>query len=407
MVKLLANFFNSKSAPGVMLVIAAIIALLVANSGLYDWYQQWLNTNIAVKIAEFKIDKPLNLWINDGLMALFFLLIGLEIKRELYVGELKNPKNAILPLIAAAGGVIFPAVIFFAINFHHPENIQGWAIPTATDIAFAIGILTLVGAKVPIGLIVFLTTLAVIDDLSAIIIIAIFYTHELSITSLYYALAGVMVLIAMNLLNVRNIALYIFVGLILWAFVIKSGVHATLAGVMVGLLIPMTEKPGAKHGLDEPPAMRLEHGLYPWVSFVIVPLFAFANAGVSLQGMSWQMLAHPLFLGIVLGLFVGKQVGVFLFSWLAVRIGWGKLPAGSTWPMIYGAALLAGIGFTMSLFIGTLAFDYDHPENMAVIRLSVLTASTLSAVVGFMVLKWAIAKAEADKSYASKNDPQA
>lgn len=400
MVKLLANFFNSKSAPGMMLIIASIIAMLVANLGLYEWYQQWLNTNIAVKIAEFKIDKPLHLWINDGLMALFFLLIGLEIKRELYVGELKNPKNAILPLMAAVGGIVMPALIFVVFNFNQPDNLAGWAIPTATDIAFAIGILTLVGAKVPIGLIVFLTTLAVIDDLSAIIIIAIFYTHELSITSLYYALGGVMVLIAMNLLNVRNITLYLFVGLILWAFVIKSGVHATLAGVVVGLLIPMSEKPDAKHGLDEPPAMRLEHGLYPWVYFLVLPLFAFANAGVSLQGMSLEMLMNPLFLGIVLGLFVGKQVGVFAFSWLTVRLGWGNLPAGSNWQMVYGAGLLAGIGFTMSLFIGTLAFDDIHPENMAVIRLSVLTASTLSAVVGFIVLIWAIVKQDVNKNNA-------
>ncbi len=400
MVKLLANFFNSKSAPGMMLIIASIIAMLVANLGLYEWYQQWLNTNIAVKIAEFKIDKPLHLWINDGLMALFFLLIGLEIKRELYVGELKNPKNAILPLMAAIGGIVMPALIFVAFNFNQPDNLAGWAIPTATDIAFAIGILTLVGAKVPIGLIVFLTTLAVIDDLSAIIIIAIFYTHELSITSLYYALGGVMVLIAMNLLNVRNIALYLFVGLILWAFVIKSGVHATLAGVVVGLLIPMSEKPGAKHGLDEPPAMRLEHGLYPWVYFLVLPLFAFANAGVSLQGMSWEMLMNPLFLGILLGLFIGKQIGVFSFAWLAIHFGWSKLPTGSNWAMLYGASLLAGIGFTMSLFIGTLAFDDIQPENMAVIRLSVLTASTLSAVVGFIVLKWAIAKQDVNKNNA-------
>jgi NhaA family Na+:H+ antiporter len=400
MVKVLTNFFNSKSAPGVMLVLASIVAMLVANFGLYDWYQQWLNTNIAVKIAEFKIDKPLNLWINDGLMALFFLLIGLEIKRELYVGELKNPKNAILPLMAAVGGIAVPALIFLAFNFNHPETIQGWAIPTATDIAFAIGILTLVGARVPIGIIVFLTTLAVIDDLSAIIIIAIFYTHDLSLTSLYYALGGIGVLLLMNLLNVRNITLYLFVGVILWAFVIKSGVHATLAGVVVGLLMPMSEKPGAKNGLDEPPAIRLEHGLYPWVSFLILPLFAFANAGVSLQGMSWSMLTHPLFLGIVFGLFIGKQVGVFAFSWLTIRLGWGNLPAGSSWAMVYGAGLLAGIGFTMSLFIGTLAFDYDHPENMSIIRLSVLTASALSAVVGFMVLKWAIAKQDVNKNNA-------
>lgn len=332
-------------------------------------------------IGAFSIAKPLLLWINDGLMAIFFLLVGLEIKREVLEGELSTVRQASLPGIAAVGGMVVPALVYMAFNAGDPALMRGWAIPTATDIAFALGVLALLGTRAPASLKIFLLALAIIDDLGAIVIIALFYTEKLSLTALGGALAGVAVLVALNLGGVRRLAPYVLAGVFVWVCVLKSGVHATLAGVAIGFSVPLRPKDNA----GEAPLTHLEHMLHPWVTYAILPIFAFANAGVSLTGTSVAAALSPLTLGIGLGLFVGKQVGVLAFSWLAIRLGIGSMPAGATWSHIYGVALLTGIGFTMSLFIGTLAFD--DPALAAPVRIGVLGGSLLCGALGYLVLR--------------------
>lgn len=378
----ISDLLRHEAAGGVLLMAAAVTALVLDNSPLAWLYDALLATPVAIQIGELVIDKPLLLWVNDGLMAIFFFLIGLEIKRELVQGQLSTWRQASLPAMAAMGGMLAPAAIYVAINAGDPVALNGWAIPAATDIAFALGVLALLGNRVPPTLKVFLLALAILDDLGAIVIIAVFYTADLSILSLAIAAVGAAVLVAMNLSGVVRIAPYLVIGLIMWVCVLKSGVHATLAGVVVALTIPL-RTPDADRGS---PLHRMEHALHPWVAFGVMPLFAFANAGVALAGLSFADLIAPIPLGIALGLFVGKQVGVLTFAWLGTRLGLYRLPEGIGWNQIYGIALLSGIGFTMSLFIGTLAFP--DAEHAAAVRLGVLSGSILSAVAGYLVLRW-------------------
>lgn len=378
----ISDLLRHEAAGGVLLMAAAVTALVLDNSPLAWLYDALLATPVAIQIGELVIDKPLLLWVNDGLMAIFFFLIGLEIKRELVQGQLSTWRQASLPAMAAMGGMLAPAAIYVAINAGDPVALNGWAIPAATDIAFALGVLALLGNRVPPTLKVFLLALAILDDLGAIVIIAVFYTADLSILSLAIAAVGAAVLVAMNLSGVVRIAPYLVIGLIMWVCVLKSGVHATLAGVVVALTIPL-RTPDADLGS---PLHRMEHALHPWVAFGVMPLFAFANAGVALAGLSFADLIAPIPLGIALGLFVGKQVGVLTFAWLGTRLGLYRLPEGIGWNQIYGIALLSGIGFTMSLFIGTLAFP--DAEHAAAVRLGVLSGSILSAVAGYLVLRW-------------------
>jgi len=381
----IAALVRHEAAGGVLLILAAAAALILDNSPLDTLYDAILATPVTVQIGTLAIDKPLLLWINDGLMAVFSFLVGLEIKRELLEGRLSSWNRAALPVVAAIGGMVVPALIYSAVNHGDPEALRGWAIPAATDIAFALGALALLGSRVPVALKVFLLALAIIDDLGAIVIIAVFYTADLSLSSL--AIAGVCtaVLVGFNRAGVRRIAPYVLVGLVMWVCVLKSGVHATLAGVVVALTVPLRTGPLGTDQAEQPsPVHQLEHGLLPWVTFFIMPAFAFANAGINLGMMSVADLLSPLPLGIALGLFVGKQVGVFGFAWVAVRAGLCRLPDGINWLHIYGGALFAGIGFTMSLFIGTLAFA--EPDQAAAMRIGVLSGSILSAIAGTAVL---------------------
>ncbi|MDF1719331.1 MAG: Na+/H+ antiporter NhaA [Minwuia sp.] len=378
------RFAGQEAAPGITLMIAALLALIVNNSPLSPFYSAFLSVPIEVKIGALEIAKPLLLWVNDGLMAIFFFLVGLEIKREVVEGELSSLDRAILPVVAAIGGITLPALVFVMINLGTPVNLDGWAIPAATDIAFALGILALLGSRVPVALKILLLAIAIIDDLAAIVIIALFYTADLSVISLLIGLGGFALLLLFNMMGVTRTAPYLLIGLVIWVAVLKSGVHATLAGVMIALTIPMGAPKGAPQD-DHGPLLNMEHGLKPWVAFLVLPLFAFANAGVSLAGISFADLLAPLPLGIALGLFIGKQVGVFSFVWLLVKFGLGRLPQGVNWLHIYGVACLTGIGFTMSLFIGSLAFA--DPAQMDAVRLGVLLGSITSAIMGIIVLR--------------------
>ena len=378
----LRAFFESAAAGGIVLMVAAALAMVVANSALAPAYFAALKTYIG----------PLSLlhWINDLLMAVFFLLVGLEIKREFLDGQLSTWPRRILPGVAAAGGMAVPALFFVAFNLATPETMRGWAIPTATDIAFALGVLALLGNRVPVSLKIFLTALAIIDDLCAVMIIAAFYTANLSMAWLAGAIGVLAILAVLNRMNVRSLLPYLLLGAVLWVLVLKSGVHATLAGVALALTIPLRGADG--RGADHSPLHTLEHAIQPWVAFAIVPIFGFANAGVSLAGFSLASLLAPLPLGIAAGLFVGKQIGVFGTTWAAVRLGWADRPEHATWPQVYGVALLCGIGFTMSLFIGLLAFPSSTVLQDQV-KVGVLAGSILSAVVGTLVLL--VAKREA------------
>lgn len=382
MVKFFKDFFKQDSAVGILLIIAAVLALVAANSPLASYYDALLGTPVEITFGKFEIHKPLLLWINDGLMALFFFVVGLELKRELIDGHLSSPGQIALPAIAAIGGIVAPAGVYAFINWGEAEAMKGWAIPTATDIAFALGILTLLGKRVPVALKVFLVSLAIFDDIGAIVIIALFYTAELSDTALAVASACLVILFTMNRKHVSEQGPYLFIGLILWASVLKSGVHATLAGVALAMFIPYRHK-------DKPevsPCRQLEHSLHPAVSFQILPLFAFANAGVNLSGIGWDALTHAVPLGITLGLFLGKPVGVMLFSWMAIKLGWAKLPEGSNWTMLLGVACITGIGFTMSLFIGSLAFENSIAEYITENRIGILLGTVLSAVAGYLIV---------------------
>lgn len=369
---------------GVALAISAILALFAANSGFSGAYQGLLSVPVHLTIGDFKIHKPLLLWINDGLMAIFFLLVGLEIKREFVIGELSDRPKAVLPLVAASGGFIVPAIIFVAINAGHPENLRAWAVPTATDIAFVVGLLAALGRLVPVSLKVLVLAIAIIDDLMAVVVIALFYTAQLSWSMLGLAGFFLVVLWALGRFGVRSIAAYMLVGVLLWVAVLKSGVHATLAGVALGFLIPISRAEASDHhSLLE----HLEHALKPWVTFLVVPVFAFANAGVPLTGIGPDALAAPLTLGIIAGLFFGKQFGIFAAIWASVRIGLSPKPHHSNWMQIYAVSALCGIGFTMSLFIGSLSFS--DPGLQDRIRLGVIVGSLASAILGVVLLKLA------------------
>jgi NhaA family Na+:H+ antiporter len=380
----LQDFMRQDSASGILLIFAAVLAMVLENSPLNLFYGALLDTPVEIRIGELHLAKPLLLWINDGLMAVFFLLIGLEVKREFLEGELSRPDQIILPGLGAIGGMLVPAVIYYWLNQGDPIALNGWAIPAATDIAFALGVITLLGKLVPVSLRVFLMALAIFDDLGAIIIIAIFYTSDLSFASLIIALVAIVILFALNIMRVSRISAYVVVGVILWVAVLKSGVHATLAGVILGLMIPLKD---AKNS-DRSPLRELEHGLHQWVALLIVPVFAFANAGVSLSGLTFDSLLEPIPLGIAAGLFLGKQMGIMLFCGVAIMLGFAKLPSRASWSGFYATTILCGIGFTMSLFIASLAFEQTGTSSIIMgDRLGILLGSGLSAVVGYLILR--------------------
>ncbi|ERO61937.1 MULTISPECIES: Na+/H+ antiporter NhaA [Pseudomonas] len=374
------RFFAMEAASGLLLIAAAILALIINNSPLSWLYNGLLETPVVAQVGALKIAKPLLLWINDGLMALFFLLIGLEVKREVLDGQLSKPSQVVLPGAAAIGGMLVPALIYWFLNRDNPPALNGWAIPTATDIAFALGVLALLGKRVPTSLKLFLMTLAIIDDLGAIVIIAIFYSGALSTLSLMLAAACIAALVAMNRLGVVKLGPYMIIGLILWVCVLKSGVHATLAGVTLAFCIPLRTR-----NAEPSPLLALEHALHPWVSFGILPLFAFANAGLSLSGVTVESFTHFVPMGIAVGLLLGKTVGVFGLTWLAVKTGLAALPAGANWGQVFGVAILCGIGFTMSLFVGSLAFVPGSSEYAGMDRMGILTGSLFAALIGYAV----------------------
>jgi len=378
------EFLRLESAGGVLLLLATIAAMIAENTGLHLFYNALLSTPLAIQIGEFVIAKPLLLWINEGLMAVFFFLVGMEIKREILQGELSEPARVALPVIGAVGGMAVPALIYVAINWGDPIALQGWAIPSATDIAFALGVISLLGSRVPNALKLFLLTLAIVDDLGAVVIIALFYSADLSVVSLWVAAGAIGLLFLMNRRGVLTLAPYLLVGLILWASLLKSGVHATLSGVVLALFIPL-RVPGRE---GPAPLEELEKDLHPAVTFGILPLFAFANAGIALEGLSFSSVLQPVPLGITLGLFLGNQIGVFGFCWVAVKLGAARLPKGVAWGDLYGIAVLCGIGFTMSLFISSLAFEQRGIGLAVDDRLGILAGSILSTVVGLLILRW-------------------
>ncbi len=380
------QFLRLEGASGLILLGAALLALAIANSPLAWLYEMLLQVPVAVQIGALHIAKPLLLWINDGLMAVFFFLIGLEVKREVLEGSLSRPAQVVLPAVAAVGGMLVPALIYVAFNYGDAAAIKGWAIPTATDIAFALGILGLLGDRAPAGLKVFLLTLAILDDLGAVVIIALFYTEDLSTLSLLLAAGTLVALFALNRLGVVSVAAYLVLGGVLWICVLKSGVHATLAGVALALFIP---RRGRNETGEVAPLVRLEHDLHPPVAYGILPAFAFANAGVSLAGMSPTALLESVPLGIATGLFLGKPLGVLGFTWVAVKLSLGRLPEGVAWRHMVGLSVLCGVGFTMSLFIGSLAFEQGGPDYAVDDRLGILMGSFLSAAAGYLLLRYA------------------
>ena len=364
------------------LLAAAVLALILANSPLEPALAAVLDTRLGTTVGGIDLGKTVLHWINDGLMVVFFLLVGLEIKREVVEGELSKPSQVALPIAGALGGILVPAAIYAAFTWRDRAALQGWAIPSATDIAFAVAVLAALGKRVPAGLKLFLLTLAIIDDLAAIVIIAIFYTADLSTLSLAMAAVCVVVLFGLNVLGVRRTGPYLLVGIVLWLCVLKSGVHATLAGVVLAFCMPLAYRAPV---LQDRPYLKLEHALLPWVSFLVLPAFAFANSGLSLSGVTAGMVRDPVTLGIVAGLFLGKQLGSFAGAAALIRLGWARLPDGASWLQLYGVGVCGGIGFTMSLFIGTLAFPADDRE--ALVRLGVLTGSLLSAAMGYAMLR--------------------
>ena len=375
-------FFKLEAASGLVLLFAAIIALIVSNSDLSIYYKDILETNFRLGIGKFGINLSVLLWINDVLMAIFFFLVSLEIKREFIQGELSNPKQAMLPIIGAVGGMLVPALIYIAINYKNPVTLNGWAIPSATDIAFSLGVLSLLGKRVPLSLKVFLTALAIIDDLGAIIIIALFYSGKIQFVYLLLMLICMLILILFNKLNIRNFIPYLIVGLFLWEFTHASGIHATISGVLLALTIPHKDNEKShSHSL----LIKLEHAISPYVAFGIMPIFAFANAGVSLEGISFATLLNPVPLGILCGLFFGKQIGVFLFSYFSIKLNLAEMPNNSDWITLYGVGVLTGIGFTMSLFVGNLAF-VEAANHLDGVKIGVLLGSLLSTIFGYMLI---------------------
>lgn len=384
------EFIKLETAGGLLLLAAAVAAVLIANSPLSWVYGALLDTIVAVQVGALVISKPLLLWINDGLMAVFFFLIGLEVKREVIEGELSSPSQIVLPAIGALGGMLVPAGIYAALNWNDPVALDGWGIPVATDIAFALALLSLFGRRVPLPLKVFLLTLAIFDDLAAILIIAIFYSGDLSLTALTIGAAALAGGIALNRLGVTNVTAYVLIGIALWIAVLNSGVHATLAGVLIALCIPMRATDGHS------PLRGLEHDLHMPVAFAILPLFAFANAGLSLAGFSVDDLTHPVTLGVIAGLFLGKPIGIAGFVGIAVLSGLVKLPAGVTWARLVGVSFACGIGFTMSLFIAGLAFEHGSGDYFAGDRLGIVVGSLAAAVVAYLVLRASLGPATPD-----------
>ncbi|ELZ9928509.1 Na+/H+ antiporter NhaA [Cronobacter malonaticus] len=388
MIKTVQRFFKSDAAGGIVLIAAAALAMLLANmNATHELYEGFLSTPVELKVGALEIKKNMLLWVNDALMAVFFLLVGLEVKRELMQGSLASRRQASLPVIAALGGMVLPAALYLAFNFQDPVTRAGWAIPAATDIAFALGILALLGSRVPPALKIFLMALAIIDDLGAIVIIALFYTSSLSMMSLLVAAGAIAVLALLNLCNVRRTGVYILVGVVLWTAVLKSGVHATLAGVIIGFFVPLKAQNGHS------PAGSLEHALHPWVGFLILPLFAFANAGVSLEGVTLAGLTSLLPLGIIAGLFIGKPLGISLFCALAVKLKWATLPPGVSQKTILAVGVLCGIGFTMSIFIASLAFGDVDAALVTWAKLGILVGSLLAAVIGYALLRSHLSRA--------------
>ncbi len=382
MVQLIQRFLKLESAGGILLLFSAAVAMLLANSPLSSQYNDFLNLPVSLQIGSFSINKTLIHWINDGFMAVFFVLVGMEVKKELFEGALSSYQQAIFPAIAAVGGMIVPALVYWFIAKQDPSLANGWAIPMATDIAFALGIMALLSKQVPLPLKIFLLALAIIDDLGAIVVIALFFSHELSVQALIFSGISILTLVLLNRFRVSALCAYMVIGAILWASVLKSGVHATLAGVIIGFCIPLKGKKG------ERPLHDFEHILAPWSSFVILPLFAFANAGVSFDGIDVSMISSPLLLAIACGLIIGKPVGVFGFSYISVKLGLAKLPDGINFKQIFAVAVLCGIGFTMSMFLASLAFDADAGESVNTLsRLGILLGSTISATLGYLFLK--------------------
>ena len=373
-------FFKLEAASGLVLLISAILALFISNSNLSEIYFHTLEKYLFIGINQFGLKLTVHHWINDALMAIFFFFVTLEIKREFLQGELSNIKQALLPIIAAVGGMVVPALFYVIINYGNAETINGWAIPSATDIAFSLGILSLLGSRVPISLKVFLTALAIIDDLGAILIIAFFYSGDLSIPYLSLILISYILLLLLNKLSIKIFLPYLLIGLCMWFFTYKSGIHATIAGVLLASTIPHRIK-----DRDFSLLVKIEHGISPYVAFMIMPIFAFANAGVNLEGLSLSSLLSPVPLGILLGLFFGKQIGVLLFSYVSVKFKFADMPNNSSWMSIYGVSILTGIGFTMSLFVGNLAF-IENTEYIDGVKIGVLSGSLLSTVFGYLIL---------------------
>jgi Na+:H+ antiporter, NhaA family len=388
--KIIEDFIKRESSAGILLICVTIAALALKNSPLSAAYNAFLYTPVEIRFGALDIDKPLLLWINDGLMAVFFLLIGLEVKREIMEENLSSWPQASLPVIAAVGGMVVPALIYIGFTWGEPSAMLGWAIPTATDIAFALGILSLLGTGVPISLKIFLMSLAIIDDIGAIVIIAVFYTADLSFLSLVIASVSFLVLILLNRFGISKKAAYVLAGVVLWVSVLKSGVHATLAGVVLAFTIPLesTDKDGNKISLSK----TMEHDLHSWVAFMILPLFAFVNAGVDVREISFAQMSGNVPLGIMAGLFIGKQAGVFGFSWMAIKLNLASMPYGSSWRQLYGIAVLTGIGFTMSLFIDSLAFQTNEMIYENADKLAILLGSFLSGLIGYLILRGAHSK---------------
>lgn len=381
--RLIREFIKLESSAGIVLFATALLAMIIDNSPFSLYYQSFFHLNVSFSIGQFTLEKPVLHWINDGLMSLFFLLVGLEIKREMIEGELNSFSKMVLPLIAAIGGMLIPSLVYLYINWGDSVALRGWAIPTATDTAFSLAILTLLGNRIPVNLKIFLTALAIFDDIGAIVVMAIFYTTHISVLLLFCVMVLVSILMLFNHYNVRQLFAYFIVGGLLWLCVLKSGVHATMAGIILALTIPMksTDK-------DKSPLHKLEHHLHPWVAFCILPIFAFANAGVSFAGITWHHVFQPIPMGIAFGLFFGKQIGIWLATMLGVRLGMSPLPRDVTPLGLYGMSLIAGVGFTMSLFIGALAF-HSITVYAAFVRMGVILGSMLSGMLGYWVLRWA------------------
>lgn len=388
----LSAFIQTDSAGGITLMVAALLAMIIANTPLINVYDMFINTPVQIRIGPLDISKPLLLWVNDGLMAGFFFLVGLELKRELMIGELADRSRIALPALGAVGGMAIPALIYVAINQGDPEALRGWAIPAATDIAFALGILSLLGPRVPVSLKILLTSLAIFDDIGAIIIIAVFYTASISLSSLGVAAICIVILAILNKRGHDHISTYIFVGSIMWVALLKSGVHATLAGVILALFIPLRSKEDPEYS----PLIQLEHDLHNTVSFIILPVFAFCNSGIDISDANLDFFLHGVPLGIALGLFFGKQIGVFSFIWIGIKLKIATMPEGINWGSLYGLSALCGIGFTMSLFIGSLAFDQTQPSSVFDERLGIVLGSLFSGLAGAWILKKTLPEVQAD-----------